>query len=121
MKMQRGDVYEGEWKQDQMHGHGTLRHYEGSVYQGIWENGNRVDQQGVYSSPHGQQLQTTDYRLKEKYRKPMEYLNSQDRHKAIEVDASYFRRLQEVEHDQNTSHAALQRTDLAGVELAPYL
>ena len=53
LKLQRGDVYEGEWRDDKMHGHGTLRHYEGSVYQGIWENGERVDQQGTYSSPSG--------------------------------------------------------------------
>ena len=53
MKLQRGDVYEGEWSQDQMHGHGKLRHYEGSEYQGIWEFGTRVDQQGTYCNPSG--------------------------------------------------------------------
>ena len=53
MKLHRGDVYEGEWWNDQMHGNGILRHYEGSVYQGRWENGNKVEQLGVYQSSYG--------------------------------------------------------------------
>ena len=89
-RLQRGDIYEGEWKEDMQHGHGKLIHYEGSTYEGTWERGNKVDQGGVYTNPTTKlPLKVTDYRLKEQYRVPSEYLNSQDRLQSIQVDSAY--------------------------------
>ncbi len=34
-----GDIYEGEWEQDVMHGLGTFFSGTGDVYHGQWENG----------------------------------------------------------------------------------
>ncbi len=39
LKFVKGDVYEGEWFNDKMHGKGMLRHADESSYEGIWENG----------------------------------------------------------------------------------
>ena len=68
------------------------------------------------------QLPTTEYRLKESYRRPEEYLGGLKRHEGIEVDAAYFKRLHEVNHNQIATHTALNGTRAtAGAELAPYL
>ena len=80
LRLHRGDVYEGEWRDDMQHGRGTLIHYEGTVYEGLWEFGKQVNQSGIYTNPNtNQKLKTSDYKLKENYRKPIEYLNNQDR------------------------------------------
>jgi hypothetical protein len=35
----KGDIYEGEWMADRMHGKGILLHADGSSYEGLWEHG----------------------------------------------------------------------------------
>ena len=76
-RLKRGDVYEGEWLEDMQHGHGKLLHYEGTTYEGIWERGNKVENEGSYMTPNMKKpLQSTDYRLKEPYRVPVEYQDS---------------------------------------------
>jgi len=32
-----GDIYEGQWKDDKAHGHGTYRHLDGALYVGSWK------------------------------------------------------------------------------------
>ena len=33
-----GDVYEGEWRDDQKHGFGVYNHMSGARYEGHWKN-----------------------------------------------------------------------------------
>ena len=37
---ERGLIYEGELKDDEMHGQGTAYYADGSMYDGEWKNGN---------------------------------------------------------------------------------
>ena len=70
-------MYQGEWLEDMQHGRGKLRHYEGTTYEGVWERGEQVEKGGVYTSPTTRvKLKTTEYRLKEQFRVPIEYLNT---------------------------------------------
>ena len=39
MKFMKGDMYEGEWLKDCMHGKGHMSHADGSTYEGIWNSG----------------------------------------------------------------------------------
>jgi hypothetical protein len=34
-----GDIYDGDWCDDQWHGQGTLTKNDGSVTNGVWDNG----------------------------------------------------------------------------------
>jgi hypothetical protein len=36
-----GDVYVGEWADDNEHGFGTLSYANGNVYEGLWSNGKK--------------------------------------------------------------------------------
>jgi len=38
-----GDFYEGNWKNDNMHGYGKYTWSDGDVYEGNWENGEMTD------------------------------------------------------------------------------
>lgn len=38
-KFAKGDIFEGEWLMDKMHGKGILVHADGSIYEGLWEHG----------------------------------------------------------------------------------
>jgi len=78
-----------------MHGRGTLTHYEGSSYEGIWENGNKVDQQGVYNYPNGSVAIRANYSLKDHYSAPnRDHLMMQV--KPIEVDQAYKNRTESI-------------------------
>lgn len=33
-----GDIYEGEWKQNNYHGKGTLLYHDGTYFKGLWKN-----------------------------------------------------------------------------------
>ena len=33
-----GDIYEGEWKENEKHGHGRITYANGSAYEGEWKN-----------------------------------------------------------------------------------
>ena len=47
-----GDIYIGEWKNDEMHGQGTYHYSDGSVYTGEWKN-NDMHGQGTYNYSDG--------------------------------------------------------------------
>ena len=47
-KFAKGDIYEGEWYSDKIHGKGLLSHADGSSYEGLWENGHKIEGQGVF-------------------------------------------------------------------------
>lgn len=49
---QGGNVYEGEWVDDKMSGHGTFKFVGGSSYDGDWVD-NKFVGQGKYSWAHG--------------------------------------------------------------------
>jgi len=38
---ENGDIYEGEWKDDQKNGYGIYIHANGDVYEGEWRDGKR--------------------------------------------------------------------------------
>ena len=37
-----GDVYDGEWKNGDMHGKGIYYYISGEIYEGEWKNGKMV-------------------------------------------------------------------------------
>ena len=43
-----GDKYEGEWKDDKMHGHGTYTFHDGDKYEGEWKD-DKMHGQGIYT------------------------------------------------------------------------
>ena len=47
-----GNVYEGQYENDDMHGQGTLRYSDGDVYEGLWEN-DKKHGQGTYRFASG--------------------------------------------------------------------
>ena len=50
VKLANQDVYEGEWKNDNMHGQGTMTYKNKDIYQGNWENGKRQGKGKLYIS-----------------------------------------------------------------------
>ena len=43
-----GNVYQGEWKNDLMHGQGTLTDSQGNIiYEGKWKKGNKINKKQV--------------------------------------------------------------------------
>lgn len=48
-----GDVYEGEWKGGECHGHGKLTYASGGVYEGEWKDGKRHGQGKLTYARHG--------------------------------------------------------------------
>ena len=105
------------------HGHGKLLHYEGTTYEGIWERGNKVEQEGAYMSPNMRvPLKTTEYRLKEAYRVPTEYQNSQNRIHSIQVDSAYFNQnLAAPNPNMLTSSQGALHSNRSGLELQRFL
>ncbi|XP_076578022.1 MORN repeat-containing protein 2 [Chaetodon auriga] len=47
-----GVIYTGEWREDKMHGRGTLQHPSGALYEGEFKN-NMYDGMGAYTFPDG--------------------------------------------------------------------
>ncbi|MBE6917856.1 MAG: hypothetical protein E7470_08175 [Ruminococcaceae bacterium] len=58
MRYDGGDVYNGQWKNDQRHGYGVYTFAEGGRYEGNWENGVR-NGSGKYTSAEGAVWQGT--------------------------------------------------------------
>ena len=52
-----------------------MKHYEGSAFEGFWDNGERLDQKGQYNYANGLQVKKQGvYRLQEPYVNPSQYL-----------------------------------------------
>jgi hypothetical protein len=39
LMLSNGEYYEGEFKNDQVHGKGQFHRFDGSIVKGMWENG----------------------------------------------------------------------------------
>ena len=50
-----------------MHGRGLITHNDGSSYEGIWENGSKIEGQGIYKYSNGNIALRSNYNMTEKY------------------------------------------------------
>jgi len=41
-------LYNGEWRDDELHGKGIRYYKDGSRYEGDWENGYRMDMEPIF-------------------------------------------------------------------------
>ena len=49
-----------------MHGKGIINHADGSSYEGIWENGQKIDGQGVFKYANGNIGLRSNYNVNER-------------------------------------------------------
>jgi hypothetical protein len=63
----KGDIFEGEWLIDKMHGKGVLVHADGSAYEGIWEHGQKMEGYGVFKYANGNVAVRSNYNVNDKY------------------------------------------------------
>ena len=52
---------------DKMHGKGILLHSDGSVYEGIWENGQKLEGHGVFKYANGNVAVRSNYSINDRH------------------------------------------------------